>query len=131
MYLLDTCTLLWWLAEPDRLPPKVRDTISDPAIAIVVSVVTLWEVLVKVRLGKIRIRTEGDEPYAFLVKTLDASGFERRPLLEQDLRHLTHLPVLHRDPFDRMLICQAIEGALTLVTPDPTIQRYPIRTLWV
>lgn len=130
MYLLDTCTLLWWLAQPQRLTPKVRDVIADPAVDVAVSVVTLWEILVKVRIGKIRILAEGQSTYDFLLKAVAASGFKTLALVEQDLRHTLQLPMLHRDPFDRMLICQAIENAMTLVTPDVAIHRYPIRTLW-
>ncbi|HEX7382423.1 MAG TPA: PIN domain-containing protein, partial [Nevskiaceae bacterium] len=57
-------------------------------------------------------------------------GIEALDLREAAVRHLSHLPHIHRDPFDRLLICQAIEYGLALVTPDPWIQRYPIRALW-
>jgi PIN domain nuclease of toxin-antitoxin system len=99
-------------------------------IQVYVSVVSIWEILVKHARGKIRIRS-GDQPaFDFIRQTVSDTGFVMIPLLPEDIRHLSALPALHRDPFDRMLICQAIERGMTLVTPDPNIRRYPIRTLW-
>jgi PIN domain nuclease of toxin-antitoxin system len=130
MYLLDTCTLLWWLAFEDRLPKGVREVLAAGESPVHVSVVSIWEILVKHARGKIRIHS-GDQPaFDFIKQTVSDTGFAMIPLLPDDIRHLSALPALHRDPFDRMLICQTIERGMTLVTPDPNIRRYPIRTLW-
>jgi PIN domain nuclease of toxin-antitoxin system len=83
----------------------------------------------KHRLGRLEVRAP-EGPWAHFVSQRQAH--ELLPLLfgEEDARHLPQLPLLHRDPFDRMLICQAIERGMTLVTPDAHIRRYPLRVLW-
>lgn len=128
--LLDTCTLLWWLTREQALPPRVRERLGDAAQPAFVSVVTLWEILLKHSLGRIGIDSGEQTPFDFLVETIAAVGFELIDLRPGDIRHISALPPIHRDPFDRVLICQAIERGLTLVTPDVDIRRYPIRTLW-
>ncbi len=130
MYLLDACTLLWWLVKDERLTPAVHACLANAANPVCVSVVSLWEILVKHRQGKIRIKSGDLTAYEFMTKAVRETGFEVIALQAADIRHISTLPALHRDPFDRMLICQAIERGMTLVTPDATIRRYPIRTLW-
>ncbi len=130
MYLLDACTLLWWLVEDERLTPAVHACLANASNPVCVSVVSLWEILVKHSQGKIRIKSGDLTAYAFMTKTVRETGFEVITLQEADIRHISALPALHRDPFDRLLICQAIERGMTLITPDATIRRYPIRTLW-
>jgi PIN domain nuclease of toxin-antitoxin system len=128
--LLDTCTLLWWLTREEALPPRVREHLGDAAQPAFVSVVTLWEILLKHSLGKIGIDSGAQTAFDFLVETIAAAGFELIDLRPGDIRHISVLPPIHRDPFDRVLFCQAIERGLALVTPDVAIRRYPIRTLW-
>lgn len=130
MLLLDSCTLLWWLAKEEALTPKVRTQLADASQPVFVSVVSLWEVLVKHSRGKIRIDSGRATAFDFLQKSIVAAGFEHIDLQAADIRHVSALPSIHRDPFDRLLICQAIERGLTLVTPDPAIRRYPLKTLW-
>lgn len=93
--------------------------------------VTIWEILVKHASGKPVIESGSESVFDYVLHQIDASDFRRIALSDTDLRHLPQLPPINRDPFDRMLICQAIERGLTLVTPDPAIGQYPIRTLWL
>ncbi len=130
MLLLDSCTLLWWLAKEEALAPGVRRQIADASRPVFVSVVSLWEVLAKHARGKIGIDSGKATAFQFLGDAVAAAGFETIDLQAADVRHVSTLPFIHRDPFDRMLICQAIERGLTLVTPDPAIRRYPVKTLW-
>ncbi|MCX8114778.1 MAG: type II toxin-antitoxin system VapC family toxin [Burkholderiaceae bacterium] len=130
MLLLDSCTLLWWLTDDKALAPDVRRQIGDASLPVFVSVVSLWEILVKHSLGKIGIASGRVTPYEFLESAIAAAGFAFLDLRSADVRHASALPFIHADPFDRMLICQAIERGLTLVTPDRAIRRYPIKTLW-
>lgn len=130
MLLLDTCTLIWWLAQEEKIPSTARSHIAED-MEVCVSVVTIWEILVKHTSGKLVIESGSDSVFDYLLSQIDASDFRRIALSDTDLRHLPQLPPIHRDPFDRMLICQAIERGLTLVTPDPAIGKYPIRTLWL
>ena len=129
-YLLDTCTFIWLVSEPRGLSKAALAAIEDGDSVCFLSVISSWEIITKNRLGKLDIDTQGQTLDKFLhdrrfSHELDALGID-----EQTVRHLVNLPDIHRDPFDRMLICQAIEHQLVLVTPDPHIQRYPIKTLW-
>lgn len=128
--LLDTCTFLWLIGQPGRLSPAVVETIADSDNACYLSAVSLWEILAKLGTGRLEIDSRDATPEAFLLTQRAAHRIEPLPLAEADVAQLLKLPALHRDPFDRMLICQAIEHGLTLVTPDPQVRRYPVKTLW-
>lgn len=90
---------------------------------------TVWEATLKHALGRLEVR-DAEEAWAHFVAQREAHGLVALPFDECDARHLGQLPWLHRDPFDRMLICQTIERGLTLVTPDRAIRRYPLKTYW-
>lgn len=127
--LLDTCVFLWVIWDEPGLTAPMREILGDPEHEVWVSAVSIWEAVQKHRLGKLEVRApEGS--WAHFVAQRDAHALKPLPFDEVHARHLPRLPVLHRDPFDRMLICQTIERGLTLVTPDHDIRRYPIRTLW-
>jgi len=92
-----------------------------------VSTVSFWEVAIKYSIGKLELP---ESPDHFLRKIRDKLGAEILPLDEESALHLVRLPKLHRDPFDRILICQAIVHGMVFVTPDNRISRYPVRTAW-
>jgi PIN domain nuclease of toxin-antitoxin system len=125
--LLDTCSFLWLTKGSESLSPKVIDAFSDPKNEVYLSAVSAWEINVKYRLGKLILPVSPDQ---FIPKERKRHFITPLDLSEQDTLHLCKLPSAHRDPFDRMLICQAIERSLTILTPDPLIIQYPIRTLW-
>lgn len=129
MLLFDTCTLIWWISEEERLSETVRER-AAVAPEVFVSAVSLWEILVKHETGKLSIDSGTQSVFDFLVEQVQAADFRLLELRPGDVRHLANLPPIHRDPFDRMLICQTIEQGLTFVTPDPLIRKYAIRTLW-
>lgn len=124
--LLDTHTFIWWDSDPDRLSAAALAALRDPVNTVWISVVSVWEILIKVQLGKLSIRL----PLAEIVAQQQANGLQ---VLAMTLPHslaLEGLPPIHKDPFDRLLIAQAIaEGAL-LVSADPVFLRYPARLLW-
>jgi PIN domain nuclease of toxin-antitoxin system len=126
-YLLDTCTFLWLLRDAVDLSPLARDLGSQGELDVFVSAVSIWELLVKHNLGKMPLPPNPREALETAIATL---GYTPLPLTMQAMLHLPKLPAVHRDPFDRMLICQAIEGGMTLITPDPEIRQYPISTVW-
>jgi len=95
-----------------------------------VSPVSLWELLAKHMLGRLSISTQGEEPGRYLARQREAHRLQEWPLDEAAVVQLPKLPALHRDPFDRMLICQAIAHGLTLWTPDSLIRQYPVATDW-
>lgn len=125
--LLDTCTFLWIIAGSRELSPTAASMFTDPTHEILLSAVSVWEISVKHSLGKLPLPTSVDR---FVLAQREMHGISVLPLEERAVFHLHKLPALHRDPFDRMLICQAIEHDCVLLTPDPLIVQYPIRTQW-
>lgn len=120
--LLDTHVALWALSSPDRLAPEVRELLADPAHAAHVSAATVWEVEIKRAIGKL------SAPDGFAAECLDR-GFDPLPI---DLAHAERagrLPRHHADPFDRMLIAQAIEEDLILVSDDQALGAYDVPTM--
>ncbi len=125
--LLDTCTFLWWSAGDRRVPKAVRSAVSDPAHEVYVSTASVWEVMIKYQVGRLPLP---QSPERFLREQRERHGFLNLPIDEASVLQLPRLPPLHKDPFDRVLVCQAIEHGLTLVTPDPLIAQYPVRISW-
>ncbi|PVE20375.1 PIN domain nuclease [Microvirga sp. KLBC 81] len=118
--LLDTHALLWWLAGDSRIESKAQDLITDPANDILVSAVSLWEIVVKVRVGKL----EAD--ITEIVAAIDAQGFEMLDIHPKHLEELVGLPMHHKDPFEHLLIAQAITEGLTFLSQDKHTSAYPV-----
>lgn len=127
--LLDTCTFLWLITDDPALSVSARGAIQSPATTVYVSAASLWEVLIKHRLGRLELHVELPLEQ-HLVAQRGRHGLDSLPITEEAVAQLPKLPLIHRDPFDRMLICQAIAHGLVVCTPDRAIQQYPIRTLW-
>jgi len=125
--LLDTCTFLWLTTDAVQLTPKVKEIFKNKHNKVYLSVVSTWEMTVKYKLGKLPLPVP---PFEFVRTQRDLYSIENLNLMESSLHYLLHLPDHHRDPFDRMLICQALDMNLVILTPDPFIQLYPITTLW-
>ncbi len=124
--LLDTCTFLW-LAGGGTLSPAAAAIVRDPSNDVLLSAVSVWEIVVKHRSGRLPL----PEPPAKLIATeRRLRGVDTLPFDEESALQVVRLPLLHRDPFDRMLISQAIAHSLVLLTPDPAISQYPIRVIW-
>jgi len=119
--LLDTHVFLWYISGDERLPEKFKEAISEPQNQVYLSVISIWESLVKYSLGKLPLPAP---PGQFLPQQRKRHGIASLPLDEQSVVHLTKLPAIHRDPFDRILVCQAIEHDLTIVTVDDAICAY-------
>lgn len=125
--LLDTVTFLWWVTGSPRLSDVARSALVDPLNTVYLSAVSTWEIALKHGLGKFPLP---EAPDRLVPRLRDAHGIQALDLSEAATLQLPKLPALHRDPFDRMLICQAVAHGLTLVTPDDAVRSYPIRTLW-
>jgi PIN domain nuclease of toxin-antitoxin system len=125
--LLDTCTFLWLVSGSDELSAKARDAFVDPANEVFLSAASAWEIAVKHRLGRLPLP---EPPDAFVPAQRAAHGIAALAIDEEAALHVAKLPDLHRDPFDRMLVAQALVGGLVLLTPDEAIRQYPARTLW-
>ena len=126
-YLLDTCTFLWIITDSPGLSETTRKLFMDPSNEIYLSVASAWEIIVKNKLGKLPLP---DPPHDFVKRWRNSHGIDSLPLEEEAVLQLSRLPDYHKDPFDRILICQAIAGSLVILTPDPHITRYPVRTEW-
>lgn len=117
--LLDTHVLLWWLNEPTRLGTDARIAISDEANEVFVSAVNVWEVSIKSQLGKL------DQPVD-LLGAIKYYEFKELPVSLNHALAVRDLPLLHRDPFDRLLIVQAVTEDCLLVTSDDKILKYEV-----
>ena len=122
--LLDTHALLWALSSPSRLPAQVARAIRATATDVYVSAVAMWEIAIKATLGKI------DADLGAVAVAARAAHFDELPVTIAHTLRLGSLPGHHRDPFDRLLVAQAIEERLAIVTHDPVIARYPVSVFW-
>ncbi len=124
--LLDTHTLIWYLEGDVQLSDTAQKQLDNRSIRRLVSTVSVWEMAVKVNLGKLDIK----RPFTDLPNFFRANEFDWLPLtFEHSLAYLD-LPLHHRDPFDRMLIAQAMSEGLTVVTRDPHFPSYGVSVLW-
>ena len=125
--LLDTHVFLWWIGDDKRLSQPARDAIMSSGNAVFLSVASAWELAVKIRLGKLKLK---DDLERFLPDQLQRNAIVALPIGLSHAIRLHRLPLHHRDPFDRMLIVQASVENMTLVTADPFVRMYDVPTLW-
>lgn len=121
--LLDTHVLIWALNEPDRLPRRYEELLSDRAHEVFVGTVSSWEIVTKVTIGRLQF------PLSGLATIIEETGFVTLLMEHRHVLALATLPLFHRDPFDCMLIAQARAEGLTLVTDDTMIRRYDVALL--
>ena len=125
MFLLDTHTFLWFLEDDPKIPKNVKETI-ETAQDIRVSIGTFWEMAIKASIGKLTLPA----PITTLMDDCTELGFTILPIEASHLERLKELPKIHKDPFDRLLVCQAQAENLTVITADENIAKYDIQTLW-
>ncbi|MEI6330187.1 MAG: type II toxin-antitoxin system VapC family toxin [Pseudanabaena sp. ELA645] len=125
--LLDTHTLLWFLNNDSRLPVGVRRKIEETEL-VFVSAVSLWEIAIKINIGKLNILTS----FEAIKENMNALNIQELPIEFDDSLAYIGLPILkqHKDPFDRMIVAQATRRSLTLVSADKKLDAYPINRLW-
>jgi len=116
-YLLDSHIFLWWLSDAEQLSQEVLDVISNISNHIYVSSATIWEIAIKEALGKLKVEAD-------LTAAIETNGFIELKISAVCANATKKLEQIHRDPFDRMLIAQAIEGDMTLITVDRFIVQY-------
>lgn len=124
--LLDTSVLLWWLGDPSRIGSELLDDLQQAESVVLFSQVSLLEIQIKVGIGKLQL----DFPVEQIPELANRSGLTALPLSNAAIFILPKLPAVHRDPFDRLLVCEAIQQGVPLVTPDGVIRRYPVKILW-
>lgn len=126
-YLLDTNVLIWTISASNKLSSRAKRVMTLPTSSLSVSVVSVWELVLKFQVRKLRLRSGLDEA---LNEILYHSPWTILPMKSEHLLTLGGLPMLHSDPFDRLLIAQAKYENLTIVTADEQIREYAIKTLW-
>ena len=120
--LLDAHALLWWLADDPSLDRHALDLIGDPTNEVIVSAATVWEIAIKRAIGKLSA-PDG------LAAVLERSGFIEAPVTAADAEYAGGLEAIHRDPFDRMLVAQAVRLRAVVVTRDPVFLQYGTETV--
>jgi PIN domain nuclease of toxin-antitoxin system len=121
--LLDTQALLWWLTDDSLLSAAAREAIADPDNQPLVSAASVWEIAIKRSLGKL---TAPDH----LPDDIAAEGFEWLPISADHAWRVRELPLHHRDPFDRLLVAQALGEGLPIITTDPSFAPYGVEVRW-
>ena len=125
MLLLDTHAFLWFMSDPSRLSEKVNTELEN-ADVVYISVASFWEMAITSSLGKLKLPASISD----MMKDCEKLDFSVLPIRGSHLERLRELPRHHRDPFDRLLICQAQEEHLTMVTVDENIVKYDLATIW-
>jgi PIN domain nuclease of toxin-antitoxin system len=125
--LLDTHAFVWWRDDPDKLSKTAYDAISAPENAVFLSVVVAWELQIKITLKKFELKWS-------LAKSIEAeqlaNGFQILPVKLEHVLNLENLPLHHKDPFDRLLISQAIAVDMVIMTVDKRFRDYDVKVLW-
>lgn len=125
--LLDTHTFLWLDTAPAKLSPTVRALCQDPNARLFLSVVSIWEIIIKAALGKLTLRTP---LRTILADQARINGLQILPVTLDHVLAVEGLPLHHSDPFDRLLIAQAIAEGFTVVSADHVFSRYPASLVW-
>lgn len=123
--LLDTHIFIWWDSEPEKLPPNILDLLQQTDITRYVSVVSLWEIQIKNQLGKLEL----SQSLADIYNSQSKNGISFLPVIPAHILKLNSLPLHHKDPFDRMLISQALVEGLTLISVDEKFDLYDVLIL--
>jgi len=125
-YLLDTHVIVWMVEDSSNLPLKIREIIRKPENQIAICSISLWEIAIKMNIGKLTLSLEFDE----LVDVLRSSDFDFLQVEDEYVSGLSKLPLLHKDPFDRLIISTALTEKMTLITTDENIQKYDVPWTW-
>ena len=125
--LLDTHTFLWWITDDDRLSSHAREFIADGDNILFLSAASGWEIAIKARLGRLQLP---DNMERFIMEQLSRNGIRGLPIKFSHALHVYNLPMVHRDPFDRILVAQGQIENLPIVTTDPQIEKYAVEVIW-
>ena len=125
-YLLDANAIIWYFEDSKNLPQRIAKIIDDPSNIIMISSVSLWEIVIKMMLGKLNLKMSFEE----LLTTINESDFEIIQIENEYLKRLFEVQSIHKDPFDRLLIASAVADNLTIITSDEDIQKYNVKWIW-
>jgi PIN domain nuclease of toxin-antitoxin system len=125
--LVDTHAFLWFAGGDAKLSPRARRRIEDPAHDRFLSVASIWEMAIELSLGKLSLAISLD---TLVEQGAIDNGFSLLDVRREHASGVEHLPFHHRDPFDRLLVCQAMTDGLTLVSNDAALDSYPVQRIW-
>ena len=118
--------MIWFINGSEELSVRARKSIEEPGISNFVSIASLWEMAIKVSMGKLIL----EKPFSEVSRQILNNGFQILPVAFEDTLLLSDMPFHHKDPFDRNIIAQAITNGLTLISKDKEFKKYPLTTLW-
>jgi len=125
-YLLDTHAVIWYFEDSQRIPQRITELIDNAESGICISSVSLWEIAIKMNLGKLVLTYSFDE----LLDRINGSDSEILQIKDEYLKLLLKLPEIHKDPFDRLITAAAIAEDLTVITADENIRKYDVKWIW-
>jgi PIN domain nuclease of toxin-antitoxin system len=125
--LLDTHTFIWWVTDDARLSSTARNIITHPENILFLSAASAWEIVIKVRLGKLSLP---EPPETYIPSRLIMNRFESLSIEMTHALQVVNLPALHQDPFDRILIAQSQVEKMPIITIDSKIVQYPVDVIW-
>ena len=121
-YLIDTHVFIWLMENSKKISPEIKTFLQDPSIDVLISIVSIWEIVIKQAKGLLKSPKD-------IEGSISEAGFKVLPLEVSHVLKLKRLPDYHQDPFDRILIAQALAENLTLITADPKIWKYKLKLL--
>jgi PIN domain nuclease of toxin-antitoxin system len=125
--LLDTHVFLWWITDDGRISKHARAIIQDTKNELYLSAASAWEIAIKAALGRIRVH---EDLNLFMTQQMNKNGIAALPINVNHALGVYTLPDLHRDPFDRLLVAQAKQEGMPIITADEWIKRYDVETIW-
>ena len=125
--LLDTHTALWLFNDYDKLSPKAKSILLDTTNELFISIVSAWEIAIKRSVGKL---TDFPDGVKIFLAEIEASQMEMITILPQYVEKVEELPLMHRDPFDRIIIATALREKMTIITADENIHQYDVKCIW-
>jgi PIN domain nuclease of toxin-antitoxin system len=125
--LLDTHAFIWWATEPEKLSPKVQGLLADASNSLFLSVVSIWEMQIKSQLGKLKLNLSLRE---LIESQQQTNGVQILVVTPEHVLELENMPPHHKDPFDRLLIAQAVVEDAFLVSMDSALKAYTVKLLW-
>jgi PIN domain nuclease of toxin-antitoxin system len=126
-HLVDTQSFIWFVEDDARLPQRIKSVMEQDDTRLLVSIASLWEMTIKVSLGKLFLTDTLETIFA----RLEQNGFDVLPIDTEHLITLSTLAHVHRDPFDRIIIAQAITESLLVISSDDVFAKYPVKRVWV
>ena len=126
-FLLDTHCFLWAISNSSLLPKKVINYLENQENEIFLSSASVWEIFIKFKLGKLDLKKD---PENLILEEMQIGNYKSLEIKMNHIFPMSKLSQYHKDPFDRILICQAISEGLTILTNDPLIKKYKVKTVW-